>query len=64
LKKEDIPKEAREKAKEVFEKEAKGPSAKLGADKSAAMKEKIVEGKLNAYFKDKILLEQDLIKNP
>ena len=72
LKREDIPKEAREKAKEVFEKEAKGPStgstkltsSKLGAGKSAAMKEKIVEGKLNAYFKDKILLEQDFIKNP
>lgn len=45
-----------EKAKEVF-------SAEIG-DKPAEMKEKIMEGKLAAYFKDQILLEQDFIKNP
>jgi elongation factor Ts len=28
------------------------------------MQEKIMEGKLSAYFKDQILMEQDFIKNP
>ncbi len=44
------------KAKEVFADEIK--------DKPAEMQEKILEGKLNAYFKDKILMEQPFIKNP
>lgn len=44
------------KAKEVFADEIK--------DKPAEMQEKILEGKLSAYFKDKILLEQPFIKNP
>ena len=44
------------KAKEVFLDEIK--------DKPVEMQEKILEGKLNAYFKDKILLEQPFIKNP
>ena len=44
------------KAKEVFADEIK--------DKPLEMQEKILEGKLNAYFKDKILLEQPFIKNP
>lgn len=48
--------EALEKAKEVFADEIK--------DKPAEMQEKILEGKLSAYFKDKILLEQPFIKNP
>lgn len=34
------------------------------ADKPADMQAKILEGKLNAYFKDQILLEQPFIKNP
>jgi elongation factor Ts len=45
-----------DKAKEVFAEEVK--------DKPAEMQEKILEGKLSAYFKDKILLEQPFIKNP
>lgn len=45
-----------DKAKEVFSEEVK--------DKPAEMQEKILEGKLNSYFKDQILLEQDFIKNP
>lgn len=45
-----------EKAKEVFQKEV--------ADKPADMQEKIMEGKLNSYFKEQILLEQPFIKNP
>lgn len=45
-----------EKAKEVFAGEV--------ADKPAEMQEKIMEGKLNSYFKDQILLEQPFVKNP
>ncbi len=44
------------KAKEVFFEEVK--------DKPAEMQEKILAGKLDAYFKDRILLEQPFIKNP
>jgi len=54
--KEDITDEAKEKAKTVFEEEVK--------NKPEEMKEQILEGKLNSYFKDKVLLEQDFIKNP
>ncbi|MBU4479910.1 elongation factor Ts [Patescibacteria group bacterium] len=56
LKREDITEEDKKKAMEVFEEEVK--------DKPAEMREKILEGKLNSYFKDKILMEQDFIKNP
>jgi len=48
--------EAKEKAKEVFLKEVEG--------KPENMKEQILEGKINAYFKDKVLMEQPFIKNP
>jgi elongation factor Ts len=54
--KEQLPEEAIAKAKEVFAPELE--------DKPEEMKEKIMEGKLNAYFKDQILMEQDFIKNP
>lgn len=47
---------ALEKAREVFAVEV--------ADKPADMQEKILAGKLDAYFKDRILLEQPFIKNP
>jgi elongation factor Ts len=56
LKMSDIPETTRKEAEEVFAKEVEG--------KPADMKAKILEGKLNAYFKDKVLLEQDYIKNP
>ncbi len=56
LKKEEISEAAKKTALEVFEKEVQ--------DKPEAMRPKILEGKLNAYFKDKILLEQSFIKNP
>lgn len=52
----EIPERAREKAHQVFAKEAAG--------KSKEIRDKIIEGKLTAYFKDKILLEQPFIKNP
>ena len=45
-----------QKAKEVFAPEVEG--------KPEEMKEKIMEGKLSAYFRDQILMEQPFIKNP
>jgi elongation factor Ts len=56
ISKEELPADAIEKAKEVFAPELAG--------KPEEMKEKIMEGKLNSYFKDQILMEQDFIKNP
>lgn len=50
-------------AKEVFVKEIHLSADKAG-DKPEDMREKILEGKINSYFKDKVLLEQDFIKNP
>jgi elongation factor Ts len=55
LKKEDVKKEDMKAAKEVFAEEVK--------DKPKDMQEKILEGKLNSYFKDKILMEQSFIKD-
>ncbi|HYC34355.1 MAG TPA: translation elongation factor Ts [Candidatus Paceibacterota bacterium] len=51
-----IPADAREKAKEVFQKEVEG--------KPENMKEQILSGKIEAYFKDKVLMDQPFIKNP
>ncbi len=56
LKVEDITKEAKNLAKEVFAKEVAG--------KPEAMKEKILEGKLKSYFAERVLLLQPFIKNP
>ncbi len=56
ISKDELPAEAIEKAKEVFAAELEG--------KPEEMKAKIMEGKLSAYFKDQILMEQDFIKNP
>lgn len=50
-----ISEDAREKAKEVFEKEVEG--------KPENMKEQILKGKIEAYFKDQVLGEQPFIKN-
>lgn len=52
----EVNEESITKAKEVFAEDIK--------DKPAEMQEKILEGKLNAYFKESILLEQPFIKNP
>jgi len=54
-KKEDITEEARAKVAEVFADEVK--------DKPENMREKILEGKLNAYFAERILLDQSFIKD-
>lgn len=56
LKKEDINENARKKAEEVFAEEVK--------DKPENMKEKILQGKLDAYFAERILIDQPFIKNP
>jgi elongation factor Ts len=51
-----ISEEDKVKAKEVFAKEIEG--------KPENMKEQILQGKLDAYFEDKVLMEQAFIKNP
>lgn len=56
VRREEISDAAKQSAKEVLMKEVEG--------KPEDMKEKILEGKMNSYFADKILLEQPFIKNP
>lgn len=51
----EVTEEVLNKAKEVFMEEVK--------DKPADMQEKILAGKLDAYFKDRILIEQPFIKD-
>src|SRR3989344_3362171 len=51
----DIPEDARQTARGVFEAEVVG--------KPADMKEKILEGKLTSYFQDQVLLDQAYIKD-
>ncbi len=53
---EDITEEAKQKATDFFKEEVK--------DKPADMQEKILQGKLDAFFKEQVLLEQPFIKNP
>ncbi len=57
LKMEDIKEEDKEKAKELFGKD-------IDAGKPIEIRDKILEGKLSAYFGEKVLLEQAFIKNP
>jgi elongation factor Ts len=56
LKKEDISEADRSKVMETLRAEV--------ADKPAEMQDKILAGKVDAYFADKVLLEQSFIKNP
>jgi elongation factor Ts len=53
---EDVKEEDKEKARELFTKEAE--------DKPEEMREKIVEGKLASFLSEKVLLDQKYIKNP
>mgnify|MGYP001572126775 FL=1 len=55
LKKEDIDDESKKKVAEVLAEEVK--------DKPENMREKILEGKLNAYFSERILLDQPFVKD-
>ncbi|MBC7767078.1 elongation factor Ts [Arenimonas sp.] len=56
LRQSDIDETTAQKAKELFTKEI--------VDKPAEMQEKILQGKMDSYFKDQVLLNQDFIKNP
>jgi elongation factor Ts len=56
IKKENVSAEEKAKVMDAFADEVKG--------KPEAMKEKILSGKLDSFFKEKILLEQDFIKDP
>jgi elongation factor Ts len=56
IKTEEIDEHIKEKAREVFLKEVEG--------KPEEMKEKILAGKIDSYFKEKVLLTQSFIKNP
>ncbi len=55
IKREEVDEEAQEAAKAVFSAEVQ--------DKPADLQEKILQGKLDAYFKEQILLEQSFVKN-
>jgi elongation factor Ts len=57
LTREDIPAETRQKAVETFGEEV------AKENKPEEMKAKILEGKINAYFKEQTLLEQSFIKD-
>lgn len=56
VKKEDIDEKAMQIAREVFAKDVEG--------KPKDMQEKILQGKLDAYFGERVLLDQPFIKNP
>lgn len=56
VKVEDINEHDKKVASEVFAEEVK--------DKPEAMREKILQGKLDSYFSEKVLLTQPFIKNP
>jgi len=56
LKKEDVTEEEKTKVLAAFASEVEG--------KPENMKEKILQGKLDSFFKEKILLEQEYIKDP
>jgi len=58
LRVEDITEDDKSRVREVFAKEVEE------SDKPADMKEKILQGKLDAYFGEKMLLGQTFIKNP
>jgi len=56
IKKEDVSLEERTKVLDALADEVK--------DKPEAMREKILTGKMDAFFKERILIEQDFIKDP
>ena len=56
LKREDVDKHANDLATEMFAKEVEG--------KPEDIKAKILEGKLNSYWSERVLLDQSFIKNP
>lgn len=62
LKKEDISDDEKEKVKEVFANEVAELAEKT--KQPAELQAKILQGKLDAYFGERILLEQPYIKDP
>lgn len=56
ISRDDVGEEELTKAREVFQKEI--------GDKPKDIQEKILEGKLDAYFREQVLLEQSFIKDP
>ena len=54
----DISKEVIEKEKEIYTEQAKG------SNKPENIVEKMVEGRVNKYYKENVLLEQDFVKDP
>ncbi len=56
IKREDVKEEDIKAAKELFMEEVK--------DKPEELQEKILEGKIDSYLKDKVLMEQAFIKDP
>ena len=56
IKREDVPADIVEKEREI--------AAAQAAGKPAAAIEKIVEGKINAFYKDNCLVDQAFVKNP
>ena len=54
----DIPKEVIEKEKEIYKEQAKK------AGKKEEFIDKIVEGRLNKFYQESVLLEQTFVKNP
>lgn len=55
--KEDVPADSLQKAKETFQNE-------VDTSKPADIQEKILEGKVDSYFKEQTLMEQTFIKDP
>ena len=62
VKQEDVPEEAKSKARELFLSEIADLSAQAGKPKD--MQEKILEGKMQNYLAEKVLIDQPFIKNP
>jgi elongation factor Ts len=58
LKKDDVPAEKLALARELFEKEVNE------SDKPADIKAKMLQGKIDTYFKEQTLLDQPFVKNP
>lgn len=56
LKREDVPEDEKVKVTDAFADEVKG--------KPLEIRDKILNGKLDSFFKERILLEQDFIKDP
>ncbi len=58
LKREDVPADVLEAEKSVYKQQA------LNEGKPAAILDKIAEGKLNKFYKDNCLIEQEFVKDP